>query len=80
MHPNVSRLTTLKKSNIGFCDWPKHLAPLESAAAVVGGECETVSSLNRSSAEAETLKLFQNRQGSVKLDIVISIQNALPLV
>lgn len=39
-NPNQSRDTTLRSRNIGFCDWPKRLAPLESVEAVVGVECE----------------------------------------
>lgn len=71
---DLSRDTTLRSSNVGFCDWSKRLAPLESAAAVVGGECETVSSLNRSRVEAETLKLVKLFIGKVKLNGVTYTQ------
>lgn len=37
---DLSRRTHSGNPNIGFCDWPRRLAPLESAAAVVGGEAE----------------------------------------
>lgn len=37
---DLSRRTHWGNTNIGFCDWPRRLAPLESAAAVVGGEAE----------------------------------------
>lgn len=49
------------------------MAPLESTAAVVGGECETVNSLNLSCGEAETLKLDKLFIGRVKLNGVIAI-------
>lgn len=51
---DLSWATILRSTNIGCCDWRTRLAPLESDAAVVGGECETVSSLKYSCAEAET--------------------------
>lgn len=74
---NQSRGTTLGSPNVGFCDWPTRLAPLESAAAavLVGGWCETVSRLNRCSAEAETLK-FNNffLQSGVKLNDVTRLR------
>lgn len=52
---NQSPSTTLRSTSIDFCNWLNRFAPLESDAAVVGGECETVSSLNCSSSEAETV-------------------------
>lgn len=49
------------------------MAPLESAAAVVGGECETVSTENRSCAEAETLKLDKLFIGRARVNGVKSV-------
>lgn len=55
--PGLSQDTTLWDPNIGFSDWSERLAPLESDVAGVGGECETVNSLNLLRVEAEILKI-----------------------
>lgn len=52
---NQSPSTVLRRIFIDVCHWFNRFAPLESDAAPVGGECETVSSLNCSSSEAETV-------------------------
>lgn len=44
-----------ERTFVDVCKWSNRFAPLESDAAPVGGECETVSSLNCSSSEAETV-------------------------
>lgn len=73
IRPDQSCDTILRSPYVGFCDWPKRLAPLESDAAVVGGECETVSSLNRSCAEAEMLNLNTFLKVRVELNGAIHI-------
>lgn len=50
-----SRSPILKRTLVDVCNWPNRFAPLESAAAPVGGEREPVSSLNCRSSEAETV-------------------------
>lgn len=66
--PDLSCDSIIRSSNVGVCGWLKGLAPLDSDAAVVGGECETVSSLNCSRAEAETLNLYKSFKVRVKLN------------